>query len=105
MRGLRTIRVPPAADHIQINQATGEFDARGGVETTHLPDQKPDGTARKGSDSGMLDPGEAMQGKADHVVSANHGNAAALHRGTPRSGRAGARLWATASISTARRNR
>ena len=59
------------ANHIQIDQATGEFDARGGVATTHLPDTKPDGSAQKGSDSGMLDPGEAMQGKADHVVSAS----------------------------------
>jgi len=61
------------ADHIQINQATGEFDAKGGVETTHLPDPKPDGSGQKGSDSGMLDPGEAMQGKADHVVSEKSG--------------------------------
>ncbi len=61
------------ANHIQIDQATGEFDARGGVATTHLPDTKPDGSAQKGSDSGMLDPGEAMQGKADHVVSASRG--------------------------------
>lgn len=59
------------ANHIQIDQATGAFDARGGVATTHLPDTKPDGSAQKGSDSGMLDPGEAMQGKADHVVSAS----------------------------------
>jgi lipopolysaccharide export system protein LptA len=61
------------ANHIQIDQATGEFDARGSVATTHLPDTKPDGSAQKGSDSGMLDPAEAMQGKADHVVSASHG--------------------------------
>ncbi len=61
------------ANHIQIDQATGEFDARGSVATTHLPDTKPDGSAQKGSDSGMLDPGEAMQGKADHVVSASRG--------------------------------
>jgi lipopolysaccharide export system protein LptA len=60
-----------SANHIQIDQATGEFDARGSVATTHLPDTKPDGSAQKGSDSGMLDPGEAMQGKADHVISAS----------------------------------
>lgn len=62
-----------SANHIQIEQTTGEFDARGGVATTHLPDTKPDGGSQKGSDSGMLDPDEAMQGKADHVVSASRG--------------------------------
>jgi lipopolysaccharide export system protein LptA len=62
-----------SANHIQLDQATGAFDAQGSVATTHLPDTKPDGSAQKGSDSGMLDPGEAMQGKADHVISANHG--------------------------------
>lgn len=58
------------ANHIQLDQATGEFDARGAVYTTHLPEQKPDGKDRG---TGMLDPGEAMQGKADRVVSASHG--------------------------------
>jgi lipopolysaccharide export system protein LptA len=68
-----------AANHIQIDQATGEFDARGKVETTRLPEQKPVAAGQKadppkGTDKGgMLDPGEAMQGKADHVVSASHG--------------------------------
>jgi lipopolysaccharide transport protein LptA len=62
------------ANHIRIDQATDELDARGSVATTHMPDQKPDGKdpklAAKTSDpGGMLDPGEAMQGKADHVVS------------------------------------
>lgn len=62
------------ANHIQLDQATGEFDARGSVQTTHLPEekaQKPDAPAQK--DSGMLDPDEPMQGKADRVVSATHG--------------------------------
>ena len=66
-----------AANHIQIDQSTGEFDARGSVATTHLPDQKPEQKASSGPGAeqggGMLDPGEPMQGKADHVVSANHG--------------------------------
>lgn len=80
-----------AANHIRIDQATGEFDAVGKVETTRLPDQKPvapqpvaQASAGKPADSaasakpadkgGMLDPGEAMQGKADHVTSANSGS-------------------------------
>jgi lipopolysaccharide export system protein LptA len=77
-----------AANHIQLNQATGEFDARGNVATTHLPDQKPDNSrnsdkasdktgekAQNGDDKGggMLDPDEPLQGKADRVISANHG--------------------------------
>ncbi len=69
------------ANHIQLDQATGEFDARGNVSTTHLPDQKPDLARRRAvrqgasgsKGSGMLDPGEPLQGKADRVVSANHG--------------------------------
>jgi lipopolysaccharide export system protein LptA len=61
------------ANHIQIDQATGEFDARGNVATTHLPDQKPAGPDGQKKDSGMLDPDEPMQGKADRVISASHG--------------------------------
>jgi lipopolysaccharide export system protein LptA len=59
------------ANHIQLDQATGEFDARGNVATTHLPDQKPAG--KDDDKGGMLDPDEPMQGKADHVISANQG--------------------------------
>jgi len=74
-----------AANHIQLNQATGAFDALGNVSTTHLPDQKPDppanaqpasnvtGNTTNDKGGGMLDPGEPLQGKADHVVSADHG--------------------------------
>ncbi len=91
-----------AANHIQIDQATGDFDARGKVETTRLSDPKPadqksdvpkpadpklaapkvdalkpgtpaTATAKSADQGGMLDPGEAMQGKADHVVSASSG--------------------------------
>jgi lipopolysaccharide export system protein LptA len=70
------------ANHIQLDQATGEFDARGNVSTTHLPDQKPGppapgpavaSGASGDKGGGMLDPGEPLQGKADRVVSANHG--------------------------------
>ena len=76
-----------AANHIQLDQATGEFDARGSVATTHLPDQKPNPPAPKPGDpngdgyaaaatsdkGGMLDPGEPMQGKADHAWSPKKG--------------------------------
>ena len=71
-----------AANHIRIDQATGDFDATGKVETTRLPDQKPAdpkappanaNSSKPGDSGGMLDPGEAMQGKADHVVSASSG--------------------------------
>src|SRR6185437_11615534 len=73
-----------AADHIQLNQATDEFDARGHVATTHLPDQKPGTPPKPGaapqqqanaapqqSSGGMLDSEQPLQGKADHVVSAD----------------------------------
>jgi lipopolysaccharide transport protein LptA len=75
-----------AADHIQLNQASDEFDARGHVATTHLPDQKPDTPSKPGAvapqqtasapqpqGGGMLDSQQPLQGKADHVVSADHG--------------------------------
>jgi lipopolysaccharide export system protein LptA len=50
------------ADNIQLNQATGDFDARGHVSTTRLPDPKK-------NSSDMLDKDEALQGMADRVVS------------------------------------
>lgn len=53
-----------SADHIQINQNTGDFDARGHVSTTHLPDNKK-------AESAMLDKDEPTLGTADHVTSAN----------------------------------
>jgi lipopolysaccharide export system protein LptA len=58
-----------AANHIRLDQATDEFDARGNVATTRLPDSKPGAKEQ----SGMLDPGEATNGKADHLISSNHG--------------------------------
>ena len=53
-----------AADHIVLDQATGDFDATGHVSTTRLPDEKK-------SSSDMLDKDEPTQGLADHVTSAN----------------------------------
>ena len=53
------------ADHIQLNQATGDFDARGHVSTTRLP-------AQDKSESAMLDKDEPTQGTADRVTSADH---------------------------------
>ena len=51
-------------DHIELQQTTGDFDARGHVSTTRLPDAKK-------SSSDMLDKDEPTQGVADRVVSAN----------------------------------
>jgi lipopolysaccharide export system protein LptA len=51
-------------DHIEMQQSTGDFDARGHVSTTRLPDAKK-------SSSDMLDKDEPTQGVADRVVSAN----------------------------------
>lgn len=53
-----------AADHIELQQTTGDFDAKGHVATTRLPDEKK-------TSSDMLDKSEATQGLADHVTSAN----------------------------------
>jgi lipopolysaccharide export system protein LptA len=52
------------ADHIELQQATGDFDARGHVSTTRMPDQKK-------SSSDMLDKDEPTQGTADRVISAD----------------------------------
>lgn len=53
------------ADDIQLQQNSGDFDARGHVSTTRLPDPKK-------TTSDMLDKDEATQGLADRVISANH---------------------------------
>jgi LPS export ABC transporter protein LptC len=53
-----------AADHIRLNQMTGDFDATGHVSTTRLPDDQK-------SASAILDKDEPTLGIADHVVSAN----------------------------------
>jgi lipopolysaccharide export system protein LptA len=52
------------ADNIQLNQTTGDFDAKGHVSTTRLPDPKK-------NSSDMLDKDEALQGMADRVISAD----------------------------------
>jgi LPS export ABC transporter protein LptC len=54
-----------SADHIQINQTTGDFEARGHALTTRLPEQQK-------NESAMLDGSEPMQGTADRIASANH---------------------------------
>jgi lipopolysaccharide export system protein LptA len=54
-----------AGDQIELQQATGDFDARGHVSTTRLPDEKK-------ASSDMLDKEEPTQGMADRVTSANH---------------------------------
>jgi lipopolysaccharide export system protein LptA len=53
-----------AGETIRIDQATGDFDARGHVFTTRLPEGDK-------AESGMLDKGEATLGSADRVTSAN----------------------------------
>jgi lipopolysaccharide export system protein LptA len=53
-----------AGDHIELQQTTGDFDARGHVSTTRLPDEKK-------TSSDMLDKSEPTQGLADRVTSAN----------------------------------
>jgi lipopolysaccharide export system protein LptA len=53
-----------AADHIQMQQSTGDFDAKGHVSTTRLPESNK-------SESVMLDKDEPTLGTADRVTSAN----------------------------------
>lgn len=55
------------ADHIELQQATGDFDARGHVSTTRLPDQKK-------NSSDMLSKDEPMQGTAERVIATDHNN-------------------------------
>jgi lipopolysaccharide export system protein LptA len=54
-----------AADNIQIDQTTGDFEAHGHVATTRLPEQS------NKSESAMLDKNEPTLGTADRVTSAN----------------------------------
>jgi lipopolysaccharide export system protein LptA len=53
-----------AADRLVLNQKSGDFVADGRVSTTHLPDQKPS------SSSSLLSAAELMQGRAQHMTSA-----------------------------------
>jgi LPS export ABC transporter protein LptC len=54
-----------SADHIRINQMTGDFEAAGHALTTRLPEKQK-------SESAMLDKDEPTQGTADRVTSADH---------------------------------
>ena len=58
-----------AADYIEIKQESGDFEARGHVATTRLPEKKKTGDASAGSD--MLDKDEPTQGLASRVTSTN----------------------------------
>jgi lipopolysaccharide export system protein LptA len=53
-----------AADRLVLNQKSGDFVADGRVSTTRLPDQKPS------SSSSLLSDAELMQGRAQHMTSA-----------------------------------
>ncbi len=53
-----------AADRLILNQKSGDFVADGRVATTRLPDQKPS------SSSALLSDAEVMQGRAQHMTSA-----------------------------------
>ena len=53
-----------AADRLVMNQKTGDFTADGHVATTHVPDKKDSGG------SAMLSTAEVMQGRAQHMTSA-----------------------------------
>jgi lipopolysaccharide export system protein LptA len=53
-----------AADRLILNQKSGDFVADGRVSTTRLPDQKPS------SSSSLLSDAELMQGRAQHMTSA-----------------------------------
>ena len=55
-------------DHIELQQATGDFDAKGHAFTTRLPDKKK-------ATSDMLDKDEPTQGMADRVISADRNRA------------------------------
>jgi lipopolysaccharide export system protein LptA len=57
------------ADNIQINQNTGDFDAKGHAYTTRLPDPKGNDPKKKAG-SAMLDDDQPTQGTADRITSA-----------------------------------
>lgn len=58
------------ADNLQINQNTGDFDAKGHAYTTRLPDPKANDPKKKAG-SAMLDDDQATQGTADRITSAD----------------------------------
>ena len=55
-----------AADRLVMNQKTGDFTADGHVATTRVPDSD------NSSNSAMLSNSEVMQGRAQHMTSAEH---------------------------------
>src|SRR5580698_2259141 len=55
---------PTTGDNIRLDQMTGDFDAKGHVFTTRLPEENK-------SESAMLDKDEPTLGSADRVTSAN----------------------------------
>jgi lipopolysaccharide export system protein LptA len=55
-----------AADRLVMNQKTGDFTADGHVATTHVPDNN------TSSNTAMLSTSEVMQGRAQHMTSAEH---------------------------------
>ena len=66
------------ADNIKINQKTNEFTADGHVNTSRLPDPKPQPDAAKKQDAakqkappGLMDEDQPTQGTADRMTSAN----------------------------------
>lgn len=56
-----------SADSIAMNQATSDFEATGNVNSTRLPDKKPDT-----KQNGMLSGDEPLQAKADRMVSSEN---------------------------------
>jgi lipopolysaccharide export system protein LptA len=54
------------ADHIQIDQKTGNYNATGHVNTSRLPEKDKNQTS-----SNLLSGDEPIQGRADHMTSAN----------------------------------
>jgi lipopolysaccharide export system protein LptA len=58
-----------SADRLTMNQKTGDFTADGHVATTHIPDNKD--SSGSGS-TVMLSNAEVMQGRAQHMTSAQH---------------------------------
>ena len=84
------------ADQIVLDQATGDFDARGHAVTTRLPEQK-----TGASSSAMLDKSAPTQGSADPVSLRQPQPSAALRRECRRMAGIQPDSGGPASISTA----
>lgn len=72
------------ADHIVIDQKSGDFTADGNVASTRLPDSN-------GKSSAMLDTDKVMEARAQRMISSGHGAEQKIHY----EGKAGApaRMW------------